>query len=80
MHVTELRPPVAASFLWCEWAFFCQLVLKLGIDEETFNEFLYFLEPFTSLLCIQLFLLCRQLQKTHKICVNFHNGCTDAGY
>jgi len=27
-------------------------VLKIGIDEETFNEFLYFLELFTTVFCV----------------------------
>ena len=38
----------ASNLCGDEWAFFCQLVLKLGIDEKTFNEFLYFLELFTT--------------------------------
>ena len=27
-------------------------MLKIGIDEETFNEFLYFLELFTTVFCV----------------------------
>ena len=32
---------------------FCQLsVVKIGIDEKSFNEFLYFLELFTTVFCV----------------------------
>ena len=57
--------------------FFCQLVLKLGIDEETFNEFLYFLELFTTVFCVSNYFFCVSNYFTIVFCVGNYNVQTE---
>ena len=52
MHLHNKDHWCLSLFCGDEWVFFCQLVLKIGIDEKTFNEFLYFLELFTTVFCV----------------------------